>query len=452
MSLPDANLTEYLLSVLRGVLEDLGIEQSGTLGPDVRFSDVFDSMAMVEFLGIVADDCSCEMSAIEEAVDQRFHTIRHLAEAMQSARLFPRQTTAEDAAEPAHAGSVGSPMDARTARQLAGLRQPRDGRSTEPRVWLAGSAHRLPRTIQLASELNAEVGRPAGWLERRAGILQRCVWGSEDPVEVSAGCAADALRDARIPRDRVGALLVVSEAPPLAVGLAAAVHERIGLRADAACYETGGACTGFLSALSLARALAPEAGPTLVVSVEAHSRLLPIEMGLYGESAALFGDGCAAVVLSPEAAQPPAARLIDLATFVDGGAGELIRVQPRGTGSYCLEMEGVPLTEFALHALSTATREIAAKHSLSLNKVAAIVAHGGNGRMPAMLARMLHLPAAKVWSEVAQTGNLGSASVPVAWASRKAPPTGHVIWSAVGAGLLWGAALWEIQAASHGST
>ena len=72
------------------------------------------------------------------------------------------------------------------------------------------------------------------------------------------------------------------------------------------------------------------------------------------------------------------------------------------------------------------------------------MAHGGNGRMPAMLARQLHLPPSKVWSDVATTGNLGSASVPVAWSTRRGSVRGPVIWTAVGAGLQWGAALWQV--------
>jgi 3-oxoacyl-[acyl-carrier-protein] synthase III len=70
-----------------------------------------------------------------------------------------------------------------------------------------------------------------------------------------------------------------------------------------------------------------------------------------------------------------------------------------------------------------------------------VVAHGGNGRMPALLARQLSLPPDRVWSETPRTGNLGSASVPVAWAAHAPRPRGRVAWTAVGAGLTWAAAI-----------
>jgi 3-oxoacyl-[acyl-carrier-protein] synthase-3 len=431
---------------LRGVLEDLSIENTGALDPDVPFAEVFDSMAMVEFLGIVSEDCRCEISSIEEAVNQQFGTVRQLASAMVSAGLAPARPADDLQGEPD--SDVSSRLDtsigSRAARQLADLQSHRAWPLGGQPVFLTGVSARLPRTIQTGPELDAAVGRPTGWLERRAGILQRRIWAADDPIDAAAQCALDALRNAQLDRSQLGALIVVSEAPPLAVGLAAAIHSRIELQPNISCYELGGACTGFLSALALARSLALQAGPILIVSVEAHSQLLPLELGPYGESAALFGDGCVAVVLHKESNSGPQVKLIDLATFADGGAADLIRVQPRGTGGYCLEMEGVPLTEFALHALSAATRELVAKHSMTVNKLQAIVAHGGNGRMPAMLARLLHVPSARVWSEVMMTGNLGSASVPVAWASRPLPANGPVIWTAVGAGLVWGAALWAV--------
>lgn len=447
MPLTETHLDDYLLSVMRGVLEDLGAEEAEPLGPEARFADVFDSMAMVEFLGLVADDCGCEMAAIEECVDQRFSTVENLARAMSAAGLAPSDHAESPAQLAAQArGRVETPVGKRASRQLADLEARRVAPAATRTVWLAGSASFLPRTIQSGPELDAAVGRPTGWLERRAGILQRRVWGEEDPIEAAAACAAEALWNARVRGDRLGALVTVSEAPPIGVGLAAAMHQRLELPKNTPCFETGGACTGFLSAISLARTLVQQFGPVLILSVEAHSKLLPLKIGPHGESAALFGDGCAAVVLGAEPGRGPSARLIDVQTFADGGAADLIRIRAAEDGGFCIEMEGVPLTEFALHALATSTRDMIAKHGLSLGKLSAIVAHGGNGRMPAMLARLLHVPATKIWSEVQMTGNLGSASVPVAWASRAAPTSGPVIWTAIGAGIIWGAALWEVQA------
>ena len=91
--------------------------------------------------------------------------------------------------------------------------------------------------------------------------------------------------------------------------------------------------------------------------------------------------------------------------------------------------------------MALSVRQLASRHGLELAGLAGVVAHGGNGRLPGLLARKLGLALDRVWSETSKTGNLGSASPPVAWAVRHPRPQGPVIWTAVGAGLMWGAAM-----------
>ncbi|HXG11727.1 MAG TPA: 3-oxoacyl-[acyl-carrier-protein] synthase III C-terminal domain-containing protein [Gemmataceae bacterium] len=78
--------------------------------------------------------------------------------------------------------------------------------------------------------------------------------------------------------------------------------------------------------------------------------------------------------------------------------------------------------------------------------LAGVVAERGRYRvvrpLPSIIgwrfARQLGLPPERVWSETPQTGNLGSVTLPVAWATHQPGPTGPVAWAAVGAGLTWG--------------
>src|SRR5262249_3239692 len=171
------------------------------------------------------------------------------------------------------------------------------------------------------------------------------------------------------------------------------------------------------------------------------SRCLAVEPGKAGEAAALFGDGAAACVLSagPTGAAPLALREGVLGT--DGGAGLLLRVEPSPGGGAKVEMNRTGGAIRAVKAMAEAAREVAARNGLDVADLAGVVVHGGNGRMPALLARQLGLPAERVWSETARTGNLGSASLPVAWAARQTRPREAFAWTAAGAGLTWGAAL-----------
>jgi 3-oxoacyl-[acyl-carrier-protein] synthase-3 len=203
--------------------------------------------------------------------------------------------------------------------------------------------------------------------------------------------------------------------------------------------EVGGACTGFLSALWTGRAILHQVGIVLIVALVAPSRWLRVGPGAAGEAAALFGDGAAACVLCEH---PPTADSVELAEVVlgaDGGAASLIQVRPATEGAE-VHFDGEALASRAVRAMAEAVTDLARQHGLTPADLEAVVAHGGNGRLPGLLARQLDLPPERVWSLTPETGNLGSASLPVAWASRPAPP-GPVVWVAVGAGLTWGAAL-----------
>jgi len=420
---PLEGLTRCLLERVLLVCPDLGREDSAANDPQARFADLFDSMGLVEFLLIVARDYGTTPEAIEECVGREFGTVAELAAAMHAAGLTEPAGAARTSLvdlTPVAAGVVAS------ARQRT--------------CWLGGTAVRLPNAVEPASQINALLRRPRGWLERHAGIEGRRSWQDQDASAAAVEAGQECLRRSSVPLADVGALLVTSEAPPLLAGLAAAVHHRLGLRPGSAALEIGGACTGFLAALWLARALLPSTGAILIVCVEAPTRHLPLRPGAAGEAAALFGDAAAACLVSEQALGKDFVSIAEIVLGADGAAGPLIQVgHVPGQGAE-LHLEGGPLARLAVRTMAQAVRDLARDKGLALQDLAAVVAHGGNGRMPALLARQLHLPPERVWSETARYANLGSASLPVAWAAHETPQV-PVVWTAVGAGLTWGAAL-----------
>jgi 3-oxoacyl-[acyl-carrier-protein] synthase-3 len=308
----------------------------------------------------------------------------------------------------------------------------------------------LPDQIQGAAEINQALGRPPGWLEKHAGIHQRRIWAGNDPLAAAASVGLNALEQAGMDREEVGALLVTSEAPPLLAGLAAVLHHRLDLRPSAVALEVGGACTGFLAALWTARALLPRVGVALVIAVEAPSRFLALRPGPAGETAALFGDAAAAAVVADPSSTDSAVPLADVVLGSDGSKAGLIRVEPSAGGPVEVHLSGEAVALQAVRIMARSVQEMARDHGLAVMDLGAVVAHGGNGRLPAMLARQLGLPPERVWSETPRAGNLGSASLPAAWAANLPGPPGPVVWVAVGAGLTWGAALTMTPAGSPG--
>jgi 3-oxoacyl-[acyl-carrier-protein] synthase-3 len=413
-------LTDHLLRRLEMVRRTLGYDADTPAGPDDRFADLIDSMGFVEFLAVLAADCGTTATVIEESAGRRFGTVAELGRALLAAGVLP----CGEAPAPRH---EAQPAVAE--------------RSEKATCWLAATAVHLPRTVQPASVLDELLQRPAGWLERHAGIGQRRLWGDEDPLAGAVVAGRDCLERAGLLLEDVGVLLVTSEAPPRLAGLAAAVHHGLGLRPETAALEVGGACTGFLSALWLARRLAADAGGVLIVSVEAPSRFLKVEPGAAGETAALLGDGAAGCLVCAEPPGPEAVPVGEVLLGCDGAGAGLLRVLPAAAGMCEVQMDGSALASRAVRAMADTVTTLTGRYHLSPLDLAGVVAHGGNGRLPGLLARQLGLPPERVWSETPRTGNLGSASLPVAWAARQGASTGVVAWTAVGAGLTWGAAL-----------
>jgi hypothetical protein len=284
------DMTRHLLFRLNQVRQNLGMEPVPHDDTRAPLADVLDSMAMVEYLALLGEDFGVEPSAIEEAAGHRFGSIADLAAALAVKGIQLRSLPSLSDPPQAHSSS---------AADVSSVPGPRAAPAPTPVLhcdsWLVATATRLPKAVQSAAEINRALHRPDGWLEQHAGIRGRHLWRDEDPLAAAAAAGQDCLRQAELNASQVGALLVTSEAPPRLAGVAAAMHQRLGLRAGALALDVGGACTGYLAALRMAQALLPQAGAVLVVAAEAPSHYLRLQPGENGEAAALFGDGVARV-------------------------------------------------------------------------------------------------------------------------------------------------------------
>src|SRR5207302_8274270 len=62
----------HLLHRLNEVMQRLDRHAPALNDPNTRFADALDSMAMVEFLAVLAEYCGVTIEAIEESVGRRF--------------------------------------------------------------------------------------------------------------------------------------------------------------------------------------------------------------------------------------------------------------------------------------------------------------------------------------------------------------------------------------------
>jgi 3-oxoacyl-[acyl-carrier-protein] synthase III len=313
----------------------------------------------------------------------------------------------------------------------------------------------LPRTAALASVAmavpehvvgNSVIAEGAGvteqWIVHRTGVRQRRhVRDGERLSDLATAAGRQALEQAGVDPEELDLVLVATvaadELSPNAAPLVA--HELGALRAGS--MDVSAACTGFLSALSLATAQV-EAGRcehALVIGADVLSRFTdPTDRG----TAALFADGAGATVVGP--ASSGGGRIGDIVLHADGaGAPAIFATHEDQT----FHMQGHDTFKAAVHRLSEATLEAIEREDLTLEDIDLFVYHQANARILAAVAERLDIDRDRVIDCIDRYGNTSSATLPIALAEAKElgrlEPGSTVLLAAFGAGFTWGAGVIE---------
>jgi 3-oxoacyl-[acyl-carrier-protein] synthase-3 len=206
---------------------------------------------------------------------------------------------------------------------------------------------------------------------------------------------------------------------------------------SAGAMDVGAACTGYLSALSLAAAQV-ESGRcehVLVIGADVLSRF--IDKSDRG-TAALFADGAGATVVSP--AGEGEGLIGHIALHADGCGASAIRA---ASDDRIIHMQGHDTFKAAVQRLSESTVEAVEQVGLELDDIGLFVYHQANARILAAVAERLGLDRARVIDCIDRYGNTSSATLPIALADAREremlEPGMNVVLAAFGAGFTWGA-------------
>jgi 3-oxoacyl-[acyl-carrier-protein] synthase III len=303
---------------------------------------------------------------------------------------------------------------------------------------VGSAAMAVPATVVPNAPIAERLGVDAHWIESRTGIRERHVLRDDERLsELAAEAGALALERAGIAPEDVDVVLVATTSQdevtpntaPLVAGLIGAVN--------AAPIDIGAACTAFVSAVQVATAQleSGRAATALVIGADALSRFLNPDDR---RTAALFGDGAGAVVMTA-AAEGRMGPVV----LRGESAADLIRIR-RGE---MLVMQGHDTFVQAVARLSEVTLDVLARAGLGTDDVDLFVYHQANARIIVAVGERLGLPEERVINCIAGYGNTSAASIPIALAEAEADgrlkPGMRVLLGAFGAGLTWGAALME---------
>lgn len=294
-------------------------------------------------------------------------------------------------------------------------------------VRIAGIGYYLPARRVLNAELEDRLGLGAGWIERLTGVRERRRVGGETSAEMGARAAAMALAHAEIPPERLDLILGASTAPQQAIPCTAVfVQEALGLAATGcACWDVNATCLSFYVALDTAARLIATGRHRCAVVYSSEITSWSLNEA-EPESAVLFGDGAAAVVLTATPAGE-AGRFWHTALRTDSRGARLTQLPGGGTLNHPANpetraelnrftMDGPGVYRMAAELLVPFFDDFFRHVPWLREETNVVVPHQASLRGVSLLWRRLGFRQEQVFINLAKRGNCLAASTPLALA------------------------------------
>jgi 3-oxoacyl-[acyl-carrier-protein] synthase-3 len=335
--------------------------------------------------------------------------------------------------------SAELPADLATIAREAtrnGSAQPAPARTAR----VIGLGHHVPPEVVPNGPIAERIGVDDEWIVKRTGIKsRRRAAPGERMTDYATFAARRALADAGVDPLDVDLVLVATMTPDeITPNAAPVVANALGAE-NAGAIDVGAACTGWLAALRLAAGQVEtgRADRVLVVGAELLTQLIDYDDP---KTAALFGDGAAAVLLGAEGAGD----IGPIVLAADGGLADRITAS---NDERVLRMDGHSTYMVAVKRLSEATVAAVARSGLELDDIDLFVYHQANGRIIRAVGERLDLDPSKVADYVAHMANTSAASIPLTLSllreDGRLRPGQKVLIAAIGAGFTWGAGVIE---------
>jgi 3-oxoacyl-[acyl-carrier-protein] synthase-3 len=322
-------------------------------------------------------------------------------------------------------------------------------------IAILGTGSHAPAKILSNHELAKIVATSDEWITARTGIRERRIAGQHEPSsELAVRAAAAAIADARLTAADIDLLVLATVTPDMPMpSTACIVQRKLGLPSGTVCFDLNAACSGFLYALEVARAMiaAGRHRHALVVGAEKFSSFLDWQDR---STCVLFGDGAGAAVLGRD---PDSSRgILGCNLGADGGDPALLCIPGGGSlhpasahslehRQHFIKMKGREVFKFAVRSMAEAAREILEQHHLAIDQIGCVISHQANLRIIETLSHDLGIPMDRFVINLDRYGNTSAASIPLALdEARRAGrlrPGKITLLLAFGAGLTYGSAL-----------
>ena len=318
-----------------------------------------------------------------------------------------------------------------------------------PFAELWGTGSYAPKRVMTNDEFSKFLDTSDQWIQERTGIRERRISSKEETNACMGKAAAlQVLNETGLTPLDIDAIIYATASPDrLLPSQACDLQAILGAR-NAAAFDVGAACSGFVYALSTAEGMiaADQAEHVLVIAAE---KLTSIMDWSDRTTAVLFGDGAGATIVRKST---NGRGILSGYLKTDGTLAELL-YRPGGGAthppseellkdhSYYIKMAGREVFKAAVLSMADACDQALQRAGLTAADIDLLIPHQANIRIIEATAKHADVPMDKVYVNVDRFGNTSAASIAIAL--DEAVKTGRlkagmtVMFVAFGAGFTW---------------
>ncbi|MBL0174710.1 MAG: ketoacyl-ACP synthase III [Ignavibacteria bacterium] len=311
--------------------------------------------------------------------------------------------------------------------------------------------HYAPDKVVPNSTYTAYLQTTDEWIVSRTGIRERRFLEEGGTSDLAVGAARRALAMRGIGAEEVELIIVATVTPDMFFpSTAALVQHKLGAK-NAWGFDLSGACSGFLYALATGVQFIQSGTykKVLIIGADKMTSIVDFEDR---NTAILFGDGGAAVLLEPS--EEEGYGIIDWVNYLDGSGEEALHMKAGGSRNpathetvdkrwHYIHQDGKAVFKVAVVGMADVSEEIMKRNNLTGADVAWLVPHQANMRIIRATADRMGVDMSKVMINIDRYGNTTAATIPSClaeyYADGRLKRGDNVVLAAFGAGYTWGA-------------
>ena len=283
------------------------------------------------------------------------------------------------------------------------------------------------------------------WIKKRTGIDQRRIASNEQNAsDLGVEASKLAIQRSGLDKSEIDLIICATISPDYLCmpSTACIIADKLGIK-NVMALDISAACTGFVYALSVAKAFI-ESNMKKNVLIIGTEKLSSIVDYTDRTTCMLFGDGAGAAIISATENKDEA--IVDIQCSADGGLKDLLLTPGiQSEEASFMQMKGNETFKVAVRTLTSDVKSILENNKMSNDDIDLFIPHQANYRIIKAVGDALNFKDEQKVLTVNKYGNTSSASIPMAindcYESGRLKDKDTILLDAFGGGLTWGSAI-----------